>query len=288
LQRSHSLVGSLALMGISNVRSGAALALGGANPSEAAAVMRWDLVNPWARLYELNSTHPLTALRVRALNRDAAEFHQAPQYPLPLDQRIQWGSFPLEAILWALPWLSGAALVSAVAFRRWLPAHGFEISSGVEPGLLMLAGASWMLRTWYRYHGDFQPASIGRLIEDVEVSEMRPKAVRLEGEILGRGVPGAFWSPDLVLRDATGILFVLYRQSIPFARYLFAITVAETYIGQKVVIDGWFRRGLRPYVEMATLTSEDGSTRRAWSRWVQYALAALAVAAGWLWLLAIQ
>ena len=36
-------------MGISNVRSGAALALGGANPAEAATVMQWDLVNPWAR-----------------------------------------------------------------------------------------------------------------------------------------------------------------------------------------------------------------------------------------------
>jgi len=286
LRGSHSLAGSLALMGISNVRSGAALALGAANPSEAAAVMRWDLVNPWARLYELSSTHPLTALRVRALNRDAAELHQTPQYQLPLDQRIQWGSFPLEAILWALPWLSCAALVSAFVLRRWLALHGVELSAGTEPGLLMLAGASWILRTRYRYHGECQPASIARLIEDVEVSEMRPRAVRLEGEILGRGVPGAFWSPDLVLRDATGILFVLYRQSIPFARLLFAVRAAETYIGQKVVIEGWFRRGLRPYVEMSTLTGEDGKTRRSHSRWVQYALAAVVICAGWLWLVA--
>jgi heat shock protein HtpX len=150
----------------------------------------------------------------------------------------------------------------------------------------MLAGASWILRTWYRYHGDFQPASIGRLIEDVEVSEMRPKAVHLEGEILGRGVPGAFWSPDLVLRDSTGILFVLYRQSIPFARYFFAITAADSYVGQKVAIEGWFRRGLRPYVEMSTLTGEDGKTRRAYSRWVQYAVAAAVVVASWFWLAA--
>jgi Zn-dependent protease with chaperone function len=286
LQRSHSMVGSLALMGISNVRSGAALALGHANSSDAAAVMRWDLVNPWARVYELSSTHPLTALRVRALNRDAAALHQAPRYALPLDQRIEWGSFPLEAILWALPWLSCAALVSAFVLRRWLGLHGIEVTVGIPPGLLMLAGASWILRTWYRYHGEYQPATIGRLIEDVEVSEMRPRAVRLEGEILGRGVPGAFWSPDLVLRDASGILFVLYRQSIPFARLLFAVAAAEKYVGQKVVIEGWFRRGLRPYVEMATLTGEDGRTRRAWSRWVQYAFAAAVVGAGWLWLVA--
>jgi hypothetical protein len=117
---------------------------------------------------------------------------------------------------------------------------------------------------------------------------MRPKAVRLEGEILGRGVPGAFWSPDLVLRDSTGMIFVLYRQSIPFARFLFAMRAAETYIGRKVTIEGWFRRGLRPYVEMSILKGEDGSTHRAYSRWVQYVLAVLAVGIGWLWFAAVQ
>jgi len=59
------------------VRSGSALALAQANPMEAAAVMKWDLVNPWARFYELSSTHPLTALRVRELNRQAETMHQA-------------------------------------------------------------------------------------------------------------------------------------------------------------------------------------------------------------------
>ena len=77
---------------------------------------------------------------------------------------------------------------------------------------------------------------------------MRPRAVRLSGKIVGRGLPGAFWSPDLVLQDSTGIIFMLYRQSIPFARFLSAITDADECIGQQVEIEGWFRRGLRPYV----------------------------------------
>jgi hypothetical protein len=141
-----------------------------------------------------------------------------------------------------------------------------------------------MLRVAYRYRGEFQNAKIGSLIEDVEVSQMRPRAVRLKGEILGRGEPGAFWSPDLVLRDSTGMVFMLYRQSIPFVRFLFAITAAENYIGQQVEVEGWFRRGLRPYVEMSKLTGEDHSSHRAYSRWIQLILAAIAVAAGWLWL----
>jgi len=113
---------------------------------------------------------------------------------------------------------------------------------------------------------------------------MRPRAVRLKGEIVGRGVPGAFWSADLVLRDTSGIVFLLYRQSIPFARFLFAISAAEEYIGQEVVVEGWFRRGLAPYVEMSKLTEQDNTSHRAISRWVQLVLAAIAVAIGLLWM----
>jgi heat shock protein HtpX len=248
--------------------------------------MRWDLVNPWSRIYELSSTHPLTALRVRALNQDATAMYQPVQYPLPEDRRIRWGTFPLQFLLWAAPWVIGAALV--VAFRRpeWFAPLGSALGiASVKPLLLILLGLTWIVRVSYRYRGRFEDASVGSLLENVEVSEMRPRAVRLKGEILGRGEPGAFWSPDLVLRDPTGILFVLYRQSIPFAEFLFALTEAENYIGQHVEIEGWFRRGLTPYIEMSCLTGEDGARHYSLSRWVQYVVAGAAVIGGLFWLL---
>ena len=67
-KREHQLGGAISLLGIANLKSSQSLALAVADPAQAAAVMRWDIVNPWARFYELNSTHPLTALRVRSLN----------------------------------------------------------------------------------------------------------------------------------------------------------------------------------------------------------------------------
>ncbi|MGD0496901.1 MAG: M48 family metalloprotease [Bryobacteraceae bacterium] len=284
VRREQRWAGALGLMGVSSARAGSALALASADPARAAAVMRWDLVNPWAGLYEINSTHPKTALRVRALNEQAQEMHQSIRYPLPEDQRVAWGSFPLEVALWAAPGLCAAAIALIVWQGKWMSARGLGLPPRAIPALLVFGGVAWMLRVYCRYRGEFQPAAIGQLIEDVEVSEMRPRAVRLEGEILGQGVPGAFWSPDLVLQDSTGMLFVLYRQSIPLARFFFAITEAEKWIGKKVAIEGWFRRGTRPYVEMSRLTGEDGKAHRTYSRWVQYALAAAAVAIGWAWL----
>jgi hypothetical protein len=57
---------------------------------------------------------------------------------------------------------------------------------------------------------------------------------------------------------------------------------------QRVVIEGWLHRGLRPYIEMSNLTTEDGITKRAWSRWVQYILAFAAIVAGYFWMYAAR
>jgi heat shock protein HtpX len=286
MRREYRLSGSLAVMGISNLHSGSALALSGTDPASAAAVMRWDLVNPWARFYQLNSTHPLTAFRVRALNEQAESSHQAPQYPLPVDQRVHWGMFPIEFVVWGLP----IATIGLLFFGAWIPdwLHYFGISFSFPPHtyplLVIASGIGWLIRVAYRYRGNVQDATVLSLLEDTEVSQMRPRAVRLRGEIVGRGVPGVFWSPDLVLRDSTGIIFMLYRQSIPLARFLFAITEAESFIGQNVEIEGWFRRGLTPYVEMSRLTGENGSVQRTYSRWVQCAVSIAAIVVGWIWL----
>ena len=318
-KRQHQLGGAISLLGIANLKSSQSLAISVANPEQAAAVMRWDLVNPWARFYQLNSTHPLTAFRVRALNGESEAMHQNVRYPLPAaqasDRKLRFLLFPFELVLWMAPWACGflilfggqlASVATLVHLRlpqvadRWM----------TDGWLLTTLGVTWMLRIAYRYRGSFAASQIGSLIEDTEVSQMRPRAVELRGEIVGNGVPGAFWSPDLVLKDETGMMFVLYRSSIPFARLFFALTNADRFIGEQVTLQGWFRRGVRPYIEISKLTanvthadagpgpitlfgksSQDAKltsetlTQRSYSRWIQCALAAVATAAGIVWLL---
>lgn len=268
----HQEVCSMALLGICNLRGGRTLALSEASGAGATALLRWDLVNPWARVYQLASTHPLTALRIRALNREAETRHQPVSHPLPAGEPLRWAEFPLEALLWAAPWMGFAVLI---ALRAFVPKPVV-----FAPSLVVFTGVAWALRIWFRYYGAPRPATIRELMEDVTVSEMRPRAVRLEGTIVGFGVPGAFWCPDLVLRDSTGLVYVLYRQWIPFARLFFALSSAQQYIGQKVVVEGWFRRGFQPYLEMSSLSKGDGRPHRAYSRWIQYGAAAMVAAFG--------
>ena len=268
------MAGKIGVMGVSNAQ--AAFIVGGPGPEGAGAVMRWDLVNPWARVYELWATHPLTARRVKALNHEASLQGKEAVYKLPENTRIQWSGFPVELCLWIAPFAFAIALIAANS--------GLMESKPI--GLLCIAlGASWLARIAFRYRGNFASATIRELAEDTEPSQMRPRAVRLEGEIVGRGQPEAFWSPDLVIKDETGFIFINDRQSMPFARLLMA-SKADKWAGRRVVVEGWYRRGLMPYVELAQITASDNSdSHSSYSRWLQ-AIFAVAVSIGAYWFLA--
>jgi heat shock protein HtpX len=309
-RKSLQLGRGVALMGIMGASNSSALSLGASSPEEAARVMRWDLVNPWARFYELSSTHPLTALRLRALNREAAALGQNIAYPLPQDTRIRWAGFPVEFVFWFAPLVCGFLLISWAWVGRALVRQGFVLPQHFLPWVLLVLGVTWAARIAFRYHGAFQRRQVSDLLEDLDVSQMRPRAVEIQGEVVGHGVPGAFWSPDLVLRDETGMMFLLYRSSLPFGRLLFAVTSADRMVGEQVTVQGWYRRGLKPYIEISRIEAQLGKPRsgsgpvtlfggqdqsapqefervvgRSYSRWIQLTGSAICTVAGILWLL---
>jgi heat shock protein HtpX len=303
-RRSLQFGHSLSLMGIASAANENALTLA-TTPAEAERVMRWDLVNPWARFYELGSTHPLTAMRLRALNRHAEALNQSVIYPLPADARTQWTGFPAQFLVWLAPLACGFVLLSSLWLHASLRRIGIVLPHEFVPWLLIALGATWTARIAFRYGGTFTRCQVRELLEDLDASQMRPRAVELEGEVIGHGVPGAFWSPDLVLNDESGMMFLLYRSSIPLGRLLFAICSADRFIGERITVKGWYRRGLKPYVEIRriearlpkphsghgplTLFSAQSAdtpmeyktlVERAYSRWIQLAAAAIACGSG--------
>jgi hypothetical protein len=309
-KRSLQVGHSLSLMGIAAVSGGDALALAGNSPEAAAKVMRWDLVNPWARVYEFGSTHPLTAMRLKALNREAANLGQQGAYPLPQDARVRWSGFPMEFFFWGAPLACGGILLSYLWIGKSLREMGFVPPAHLMPGLMLALGITWAARIIYRYRGRFAPAHVNELLEDMNISQMRPRAVEVEGEVIGHGIPGAFWSADLVLQDATGMIFLYYRSSIPLGRLFFALRSADRLIGERVKVQGWYRRGLKPYVEVSRVESRVSKARpgrgfttifggegadapleyedlkeRSYSQWIQLAGSAICIAAGIVWLL---
>ena len=105
--------------------------------------------------------------------------------------------------------------------------------------------------------------SIAALLKKVKVSAVRPVPCRLEGIIIGRGVPGYIFSEDFVLRDESGIIFLDYRQPLAIWEWLFGLLKAGDFQGASVTVEGWYRRAPVPYMEIRSM-SRDGNTTKSW------------------------
>jgi Zn-dependent protease with chaperone function len=247
------------------------------------SAMQWDLWNPWATFYELNSTHPLVAHRLEYLSDQAVVMGQEPF--VVFDRRkpeSYWDDFAVDLLVMLLPVL--LLLVGLVAAAGLgLFALGPEAGKawlGLAALPLIGLGVGSLVKTWFTYRGDyFAPLSVSGLLHKVKVSAVRPVPARMRGTIIGKGVPGLIWSEDFMMQDGTGILFLDYRQPLRIWDWLFGLLRAGQFAGKDVEAVGWFRRSPVPYLELKSITV-DGVTRNCYARHFKYAWAVLLVAAG--------
>ena len=249
--------------GIFDPRVAQALALSGAGSGGASieameSAMHWDLWNPWAMIYELSSSHPLPAKRIRALERQSESMGRAPRFSFRAEKpESYWDEFLLDLLANYLP-LVGFLVGIAVGVATNL-VFGFQL--GAVGAFLAVLGAAWWMKRWYSYPNDFSAAlKVRDLLAIVKVSAVRSVPGMLSGRIIGRGVPGLFYSEDLVLQDDTGFIILDYRQPLRILEFLFGWTRAEKLIGQRGETAGWYRRSPRPYFEMRRLKLESGET----------------------------
>jgi len=120
-------------------------------------------------------------------------------------------------------------------------------------------------------------------VEPAHGSPVAGIPVEIDGWISGRGVPGYVLSPDLVVADSSGFVPVLYNSSIPFARLLFGLIRARSYLNTHVTVQGWYLRNPGPVIELRRIRSAtDRSTGIEWiTRWAG-SLLVIAIAVGML------
>jgi Zn-dependent protease with chaperone function len=222
------------------------------------SAMQWDLWNPWATFYELNSTHPLVAKRLLRLSDQASVGGQQPYVMFDRAKpESYWDDFLVDFCVLALPWLGLLAGLGLFAGMSWA-AQDFQWHwLGVAVGLL---GLGAFVRNRFAYRGKiFEHRTVASLMSHVKVSPVRPVPTTMTGTIIGKGVPGLIWSEDFVIRDQTGILFLDYRQPLAIWNWLFGLLRAGRYQGKEVRVQGWFRRAPTPYLEIYHMDVVDGS-----------------------------
>ncbi len=281
-QVSMVAAGGSQMLGIFDPKFGASMALASAGgysatsdkyaPEVAANAMRWDIFNPWAIICELSSSHPLPAKRIRALGKLAVKQGQRPALEIP-DKAPEsyWDDFITDALvnyapLFGLVFGLIVALALGVSAEAWVVGLGAAVA-GAGIGMLIKLGFSYPL-------GRFAGQRVADLVQEIKVSRIRCVPSILSGRIIGRGIPGLYWSEDLVIQDDTGFMTMDYRQPLGALEFLFGLFRAEQFVGQDVRVEGWYRRFPIPYLEIYKVYMPNGDVHTSHNRGVAKFLAA--------------
>ncbi len=316
-ERNKSAVRGLKGLGIFDPSGAKALAVSSLGPSgvyskdtiQAAAA--WDLFNPWAKYYQLLSTHPLPAKRIMRLNSQCEIYNLKPEIDFSHARKLkeeQAGKsmipeFLTDLTMTLLPILIFIALFGLTIVWIFAAAGLFDLGStsflnDLLINLLLfwaigfyLIGFGVLLKIGFKYKPGFEPKNVVELVTYIKASPIRTIPAILEGTIVGRGIPGYYFGEDMLFQDETGLMHVDYESLIPFfGNLLFGLRTIKKYIGNKVRVIGWYRRGPSPYFEIKMIESAEGHRNKNYKKQASYIWAIIAFIIGlvlfFLWYLA--
>ncbi|RMF67892.1 MAG: peptidase M48 [Cyanobacteria bacterium J069] len=245
-----------------------------ASPVQVGRVFLWDMFNPWAAWMELNSTHPLTGKRIRALSTYAEQLGLGAEFDMAqvvregrgLNKTRLYGNFVMDVLLYWADWIGlGLGVLMAIALYRSGAAGWGAI---VSPALLG-GGIGILLKTFVMYP-DFKRApamDVLALMSDPYASPLRGRPVKLSGEIIGKGDAGYAFGSELQMKDQTGMIMLRYASRFgPIGNLLFGMSQADAFVHQSVHTLGWFRRGMMPWVDLIRLDCPAKWTVRSYHR----------------------
>ena len=213
--------------------------------------MKWEMWNPWAKLYELNSTHPLISKRLNMISKSCKDYGQEPYVIFDLEKKESYtGNFLLELLIIIMPYIvllvTGGLLIYFVTQSN--DENIWKLIAGI--GLILFTGSLYVIFKRAHRGKNFQKVTVRDLLGVVNVSGVTAVPCEVEGKIIGKGDPGCIFSEDYIVKDKTGILFVDYKQPLRVLDKIFAIFKSAKYVDQDVIVRGWYRRNPTPFIEI--------------------------------------
>ncbi len=236
------------------------------SPEKIGRLFLWDLFNPWGWWMELNSTHPLTGKRVRALSNYAEQLGLDMEFDMGrvvaegnhLDQKRLYGTFYQDVLLYGAEFI---AIILGLAIGAVL----FNSIGGLKAFVaipLLLLGAVMLFKRSVMYPSSKNaPATdVITLMSDAYASPLRGQPVQLEGTLIGRGDAGYVFGSDLKLQDKSGLMYLLYASRWgPFGNFFFGMKRVQGLIGMETTAKGWFRRGIASWMDLELLSTANGN-----------------------------
>lgn len=225
-------------------------------------VFVWDLFNPWAKLSEFSSTHPLTGKRIQALSTYAEQIDVGSQFNMAsvikegnkLNKKKLMTTFIIELVI------SNSHIIAAIIGLI----IGLILTTSLQNYKLLISfialgfGSGFIIKTILLYPNfkKAQDSDILTLMCDPYGSPVRGKPVRLRGQVIGRGEAGYTFGSELKLQDKTGMIFTRYVSRFgAIGNFLFGANQVENLIGTPVGSVGWFHRGVTPWFDFVELSN---------------------------------
>ncbi|MBK1990435.1 M48 family metalloprotease [Sphaerospermopsis aphanizomenoides BCCUSP55] len=249
------------------------------NPQKIGRVFLWDMFNPWGWWMELNSTHPLTGKRVRALSTYAEQLGLPTEFDMgiiigegkTLNKNKLYGNFFLDIVLYGAETI-GLFVGLFIGVLFWSVSRNSGLIFGA-PFIGLGVGILIKALVMFPDYSKAAPTDILTLMSDPYASPLRGQPAILEGELIGRGDAGYKFGSDLKLQDSSGMLYLHYASRFgPIGNFLFGMKRVESLIGQQVGTTGWFRRGVMPWMDLIQLEGENGTIVNSYHRFWSFVL----------------
>jgi len=235
------------------------------SPEQIGRVFLWDMCNPWATWLELNSTHPLTGKRVRALSTYAEQLGLDTEFDMGrvvaegrrLDKKRLYSTFLIDFVLLNGEWLGVIAggIIGFFIFPN-APFKAYIALPLVAIAVILILKRLIM----FPDTSSAQPKDVLTLMSDPYASPLRGQPAQLQGKIIGRGDAGYVFGSDLKLQDSTGMIYVLYASRFgALGNFLFGMKRVQGLIGMSARVKGWFRRGIVPWLDLELAETDNGT-----------------------------
>ena len=217
------------------------------DPAVIAETMVFDKVNPWAKIIELNSTHPLTGNRIDRLSDISKLLGKAVTFDidgaiarLNVSKSRVFSNFRNDLFIYFLPFI----LTFVALFF-------------LHPALLIgVFAIGLLLQIPYQF-----PMGAARQTTVLELMR-NPYASSLRGEAIGRGVPGYIFSEDIMYQDPTGLIFLDYSSKFGFiGNWFFALTKVTKLFSIQSTASGWFYRNIGSHMKLQHIKTEQETVR---------------------------
>lgn len=220
------------------------------DPNVLSEVMAFDKFSPWAKIIELNSTHPLTGNRIDHLS-DISKEITGKEFPydvdaaitrLKIDKSRMYGSFSAGIIIYFAP------LITLFLFLFFMPPA--FVPAGIALGILV--------QIVYRF--PYDKAIQTTILDEMRnpyASPIKGKPVLLSGQVIGRGVPGYVFGEDMMYQDKTGLTFLDYNSAFGFiGDWIFALGKIKKLFSVPSKAEGWFFRSMSSMVSLRYIQTE--------------------------------